>query len=594
MAGRASAATWGYRVALLLLVTTLGLGRQLQPDPGLPQARPDSPAGIIGMTSPCTLQHTWPLLFPTADEFGNRFDVNNCPICYHWVTTRPQEPAVFSADYRGCHVLEKDGHFHLRVFMEAVLPNGRVDVAQDATLICPKPVHSWTLDSQLAPPAMFSVLTPQTLPFCPTSGHTSPGSGHAFPSPLDPGHSSAHPTPALPFPGPGPALKTLAQPHWGPMEHWDVNKSDYVGTHLSQEQCQVASGYLPCLVRGTSKEARQQAGCCYDNTTEVPCYYGNTATVQRFRGGCFILVVSQEIALTHRITLANVHLAYIPTSCSPTQDTDAFVVFQFLLTNCGTTVQVGVGTTAISSHRWLATSNHIRKGPQGSIKRDSTFQLHVCCVFNASDFLPVQASIFPPPLPAPVTQPGPLRLELWIAKGMLCYPCALQAPASLTHSPPWLAAPRTSPHGGPWPILSEGCPFEGDSYGTQMVALDRATPFQSHYQQFTVATFALLDSGSQRTRKYASACHTSGLKTCSTACRPGTASHRNDTARPQDMVSSPGPAGFEDSYGQEPIDSSGNSSLRPLLWVVLSLPAVSLVLGFGVFVGLSQKLWESN
>lgn len=124
----------------------------------------------------------------------------------------------------------QDGRFHLRVFMEAVLPDGRVDVAQDTTLVCPKPDHSWTPDSQLAPPTMSSVSTPQTLPSLPTSGHTSPGSGHAFPSPLDPGHSSVHPTPALPSPGPGPALATLAQPHWGPLEHWDVNKPDYIGT----------------------------------------------------------------------------------------------------------------------------------------------------------------------------------------------------------------------------------------------------------------------------------------------------------------------------------------------------------------------------
>lgn len=45
-------------------------------------------------------------------------------------------------------------------------------------------------------------------------------------------------------------------------------------------------------------------------------------------------------------------------------------------------------------------------------------------------------------------------------------------------------------------------------------------------------------------------------------------------------------------------DSNGNSSLRPLLWMVLLLPAVALVLGFGVFVGLSQtwvqKLWENS
>uniref|UniRef100_A0A2K6S9P3 Zona pellucida glycoprotein 1 n=1 Tax=Saimiri boliviensis boliviensis TaxID=39432 RepID=A0A2K6S9P3_SAIBB len=575
MAGGASAMTWGYRVALLLLVTTLGLGRQLQPDPGLPGLWHSYDSRIKGVQPLVFPRPGQALCFEVVDEFGNRFDVNNCPICYHWVTSRPQEAAVFSADYRGCHMLEKDGHFHLRVFMEAVLPNGHVDI--------------------LAPPAMFSVFTPQTLPVHPTSGHTSSGSGHAFPSPLDPGHSSAHPTLALPFPGPGPALETLAQRHWGPMERWDVNQSAYVGTHLSQEQ-------------GTSKEACQQAGCCYDTTTEIPSYYGNTATVQCFRDGYFILVVSQEIALTQRITLANVCLAYAPTSCSP-----------FPLTHCGTTVQLA-GDQLVYENRLVA-SIHIQKGPQGSITPDSTVQLHVCCVFNASDFLPIQASIFPPPLPAPVTQPGPLQLELRIAKGMLYETFSsyygeddcpivrlLREPVHvevqlLQRTDPKLVlllhqcwgAPGANPFQQPqWPILSDGCPFEGDSYRTQMVALDRTTPFQSHYQQFTVATFALLDSGSQRVYFLCStsARHTSGLKTCSTACRPGTgqsSGHRNDTARPQDMVSSPGPVGASPSP-----TFSFSLSLRPLLWVVLSLPAVFLVLGFGVFVGLSQKLWESN
>lgn len=40
------------------------------------------------------------------------------------------------------------------------------------------------------------------------------------------------------------------------------------------------------------------------------------------------------------------------------------------------------------------------------------------CVFNASDFLPLRASISPWPSPAPVTQSGPLRLQLRIAQGM--------------------------------------------------------------------------------------------------------------------------------------------------------------------------------
>ncbi|KAL0627477.1 Zona pellucida sperm-binding protein 1 [Plecturocebus cupreus] len=72
--------TWGYHVALLLLVTTLGLGRWLQPDPGLPGLRHSNDCGIKGMQL---------LVFPRpdsllqGDEFGNRFDVNNCSICYH-------------------------------------------------------------------------------------------------------------------------------------------------------------------------------------------------------------------------------------------------------------------------------------------------------------------------------------------------------------------------------------------------------------------------------------------------------------------------------------------------------------------------------
>ncbi|VCX12636.1 unnamed protein product, partial [Gulo gulo] len=73
------------------------------------------------------------------DEFGNQFEVNNCSACYHWVTTKPPGQAVFSAGYKGCHVLEKDGRSRLRVIIEAMLPNGRVEATRDVTLICPKP-----------------------------------------------------------------------------------------------------------------------------------------------------------------------------------------------------------------------------------------------------------------------------------------------------------------------------------------------------------------------------------------------------------------------------------------------------------------------
>ncbi|XP_047374136.1 zona pellucida sperm-binding protein 1 isoform X2 [Sciurus carolinensis] len=595
---------WRFHVILpLLAAASLGLGGQRFPTPGFPGLQHSYDCGTRGMQLLVVPRPGQTIRFKVLDEFGNRFEVNNCSICYHWVTAEPRELAVFSADYQGCHVLQKDGRFHLRVFVEAVLQDGHVDVAQEATLICPKPDHTGTPDASLVPPATSWPSSPQLLPLRPTPSHIPP-------SPSYPEHSFFLPTPAPLSLGLGPSRPALTRPQWGTVGPWEVDQPESVGAHLPQEQCQVVSGHIPCVVRNDSKEACRQAGCCYDDSRDVPCYYGNTATVQCFRSGYFILVMSQEMALARRITLANIHLAYAPTHCPPTQKTSAFVVFRVPLTHCGTTVQT-VGSQLIYENQ-LASDLQVQKGPQGSITRDGTFRLHVRCLFDAGDFLPLQASIFPPASPAPVAQSGPLRLELRIAKdetfrsyhGQDDYPLVrlLREPVHvevrlLRRTDPRLvlvlhqcwATPGPNPFQQPqWPLLSDGCPFEGDSYRTQMVALDRADlPFQSHYQRFTVATFALLDFSSQRALRglvyffcSASACFPSRLEPCSPACASGTArqrrspGHFNGTARPLDIVSSPGPVGFQDSYGWGPTStraygSSRNSNPRPLLWVLL-------------------------
>uniref|UniRef100_A0A9L0R4S3 Zona pellucida glycoprotein 1 n=1 Tax=Equus caballus TaxID=9796 RepID=A0A9L0R4S3_HORSE len=346
---------WGLSVALLL-VATLGLGQQPRLEPGLLGLRHTYDCGMKGLQLLVFPPPGWTVRFKVVDEFGNTFEVNNCSICYHWVTAKPKGPVVFSADYKGCHVLEK-----------------------------------------------------------------------------------------------------------------------VVGNRL-----------------------------IYENQ--------------------------------------------------------------------------------------LVSDMDVRRGPQGSITREGTFRLHMHCIFNASDFLPLQASIFPPPSPAAVTQSGPLRLELRIAKDVTYgsyygegdYPIVrlLREPVPvevrlLQRTDPSLvlvlhqcwATPSANPVQQPqWPILWDGCPFDGDSYRTRLVALDGAElPFPSHYQRFTVATFVLLDSGSQRALRgpvyffcSASACAPSGLETCATACSSRTArqrrsqSHRSDTAEPQNIVSSPGPVHFEGTHGQEP------------------------------------------
>ncbi|XP_051048054.1 zona pellucida sperm-binding protein 1 [Phodopus roborovskii] len=622
---------WGCFVALLLLVTTpLTLGQHLHPKPGLEYSYD---CGVQGMQLLVIPRSNQTIRFKVLDEFGNRFEVNNCSICYHWVISEPHEPAVFSADYKGCHVLQKDGRFHLRVFMQAVLPNGHVDIAQDVTLICPKADHTGTLDPNLAPPTTPQPFTPHTFAPHTNSGHTLAGSSHTLLSTLYPEHSFIHSTPAPPSLGPGPAGPTEPHPQWGTLRPLEVTKLDSVGTHLTEEQCQVASGHIPCMVKSSSKEACQQAGCCYDTTREVPCYYGNTATLQCSRSGYFTLVMSQETALTHRVMLNNMHLAYAPSGCPPTQKTSTFVVFHVPLTLCGTTIQV-VGEQLIYENQ-LVSNIDVQEGPQGSITRDNVFRLHVRCVFNASDFLPVQASIFSPLPPAPVTQSGPLQLELRIAKDKTFssyyqerdYPLVrlLQEPVHveirlLQRTDPSMvlvlhqcwATPTASPFQQPqWPLLSDGCPFKGDNYRTQMVAMDRAELlFPSHYRRFTITAFTLLDSSSQNALRglvyffcSASVCYPEGSETCSTICDSGMARHRrssghNSTVQALDIVSSPGAVGFEDVAKLESSGSSRNTNSRPLLWVLLLLLFTTLVLGAGVFVGLSwawaQKLREGT
>lgn len=107
------------------------------------------------------------------------------------------------------------------------------------------------------------------------------------------------------------------------------------------------------------------------------------------------------MALAHRITLANIHLAYAPSRCPPAQKTNTFVVFHAPLTHCGTTVQVGAGTRGRGAvgavghapgkpsascllpqvtgrqliyENQLESDIDIQKGPQGSVTRDSSFQ----------------------------------------------------------------------------------------------------------------------------------------------------------------------------------------------------------------------------
>ncbi|XP_009068852.1 PREDICTED: zona pellucida sperm-binding protein 4-like, partial [Acanthisitta chloris] len=82
-----------------------------------------------------------------------------------------------------------------------------------------------------------------------------------------------------------------------------------------------------------------------------------------------------------------------------------------------------------------------------------------------------------------------------------------------------------------WPILVDGCPFEGDNYRTQLVPVGPASPqlpFPSHYQRFVISTFTFVDppamavlEGEVYISCSASVCHLAQPEPCRPSCQLG-------------------------------------------------------------------------
>ncbi|CAM4570388.1 unnamed protein product [Lepidochelys olivacea] len=734
--------------------------------------------------------------FKVVDEFGTPFEVTNCSICLHWVTSGEQGAMIFSAGYNGCHVQKKDGRNHLQVRVEELLSATAVAATYDVNMTCPKPTErdltpEETMRYVPQPQPGLVRPVPQPQPGLvrpvpqpqpglvrpvpqpqpglvrpvpqpqpglvrpvpqpqpglvrpvpqpqpglvrpvpqpqpglvrpvpqpqpglvrpvpqpqpglvrpvpqpqpglvrpvpqpqpglvrpvpqpqpglvrpvpqpqpglvrpvpqpqpglvrpvpqPQPGlvrpvpQPQPGLVRPVPQPQpglvrpvpqpQPGlvRPVPQPQPGLvrPVPQPQPGLvRPVPQPQPGlvrPVPQIYPPPSN-IGAHLTEEQCRVVAGKMPCA-DAPGQAACFQAGCCYDETDlTTPCYFGNTVTVQCLLDGHFVLVVSRDMS-DHPIILESVRLAYAQAGCDPIRMTEAFVIFRFPLMQCGTTVQV-IHDKLIYENQ-LISGIDIRTGPDGSITRDSTFILHARCIYNASDFLPVQVEVFLPPTPAPVTQAGPLRLELRIAtdpsyRSYLSerdYPVVkvLRDPVYmevriLHRTDPSLvlvlhqcwATPSANPLQQPqWPILVDGCPFLGDNYRTQLVPVGPASselPFPTHHQRFVLSTFAFVDSASQVALEgevyiycSASACYPSRLEPCRTLCPSGAATRgrrfldiNNGTGEPQDLVSSPGPVIFQESpepwreHVYENKDPVSRLDLTLVLLAMLSLVAVA-------------------
>ncbi|KAM6306047.1 zona pellucida sperm-binding protein 4 [Aegotheles albertisi] len=337
---------------------------------------------------------------------------------------------------------------------------------------------------------------------------------------------------------------------------------------------------LLCASLPVSQGDCEVRGCCYDPRDRVkPCYFGNTVTAHCTPDGQFSIAVSRDVTLPP-VILDSVQLASgHSTGCVPVVKNNAFVVYQFPLSACGTTFQV-MGDQAIYENELVA-SRDVKTGSLGSVTRDSTFRLHVRCSYSITgSFIPLSVQVFTlPPLPA-VSQPGLLSLELRVASdgSYTSYYTDSDYPVVKTLRDPVYAEVRILQRTDPdlvlvlhhcwatpssntqqqlqWPVLVDGCPYAGDNYQTQLVPLSLASGllFPSHYQRFMFYTFTFVDSTSQEMLSglvylhcSASVCHRSVQESCTTTCPARTRSKRNAEHLLQDgasHVSSKGPMIF--------------------------------------------------
>ncbi|XP_066109593.1 zona pellucida sperm-binding protein 4 [Saccopteryx bilineata] len=330
---------------------------------------------------------------------------------------------------------------------------------------------------------------------------------------------------------------------------------------------------LPCASLPTTQRECNTLGCCYD-ASGSSCYYGNTVTSRCSRDGHFCIAVARNVT-SPPLLLSSVHLAFRNDSdCNPVTVTQAFALFRFPFTSCGTMRRI-TGQQAVYENELFA-ARDVRSWSHSSITRDSIFRLRVSCTYAvSSSILPVnvQVLVFPPPLPE--TQSGPLTLDLQIAKDKNYssyysggdYPVVklLRDPifveVSIRHKTDpdlglllhqcW-ATPSPDPlHQLQWALLVEGCPYSGDDYQTQLIPIPNATGllFPSHYQRFSIFTFSFMDVMARRALRgpvylhcSVSICQSAGTLPCVTcpAARRRRSSdirHHNSTA----WISSQGP-----------------------------------------------------
>ncbi|XP_056587772.1 zona pellucida sperm-binding protein 4-like [Triplophysa dalaica] len=343
------------------------------------------------------------------------------------------------------------------------------------------------------------------------------------------------------------------------------------------DKCAVADyEQIQCGQPAISGAECEAINCCFNG---LQCYYGMSVTVQCIRDGQFVLVVARDVTLP-RLSLDTVRLlGGSEASCGPVGSTPSFAIYQFPVTDCGTSMTEENGYVVYENR--MTSSYEVGIGPLGSITRDSQFELLFQCRYSATavEALVVDVNTVPPP--PPVAAPGPLRVELRLANGQCVtkgcaegdeaytsyygedeYPVTkvLREPVYvevriLERTDPNLvlmlghcwATSAPSPLSLPqWDLLVDGCPYQDDRYLTALVPEIGLSglQFPTHYKRFVVKMFTFVDPSSLAPLQETIYIH------CSTAvCHPASGSCEQSCARKRRAVA--------ENRSEETVVSSG-------------------------------------
>ncbi|XP_066577025.1 zona pellucida sperm-binding protein 4-like [Amia ocellicauda] len=307
---------------------------------------------------------------------------------------------------------------------------------------------------------------------------------------------------------------------------------------------------MACGAPAISRADCEASNCCFDQRGRQPCYYSNEVTVQCTTDGQFVVVVPRNVT-TPPLSLDTVSLLGGQSApCSPVGTTAGFALFQFPVSACGSTLKSEGGDVVYENT--MSSKRDVQNGPDGSITRDSYYELTFLCKYSGSELVPVEAVVYTAAPPPPsVVAPGPLSVELRIATEAVYasyygdgdYPVTkvLRDPVYvevrilnrtdpnivLTLEDCW-ATSTPSPLGQPqWSLLVAGCPYRDDQYQTTLVPVAGSSglPYPTHYKRFIVQMFTFVDAGSQLPLKEkvfihcsAAVCQPSATDSCVAPC----------------------------------------------------------------------------